>query len=188
MFASAQIIKPAGIDTITARNSTNSILSLKVDFITFLKSGTLYFGSSKISEPLLPFSAVLLSIFEHIIVTITERTMKDKSIRLAVIEFLAKNIDITAIKNGNRPLQGVKELVIMAMFLSLFESIIRAPVTPIALQPSPIQVVRACLPQALHFSKGESRLNANLGSMPKSSRSEKREEYNNRRKHYRNNP
>ena len=43
------------------------------------------------------------------------------------------------------------------------ESIIFAPVTPAALQPKPIHIVSACLPQAEHFLKGRSRLYAILG-------------------------
>ena len=66
-------------------------------------------------------------------------------------------------------MQGVRELVMIAIERSRGESIILAPVTPTALHPSPIQVVKACLPHALHFSKGLSRLNANLGSIPQSS-------------------
>ena len=61
---------------------------------------------------------------------------------------------MTAIKKGNLPLHGERELVITAIASSLGESIILAPVTPTALHPSPIHVVSACLPQALHFSNG----------------------------------
>ena len=154
IFASAQIISPAGTATATALKRTSKILSLIVEIITFLKSGTLYLGSSKIRELLFPLSTVLLSTFELIIVHIIDIAINAKSIRLATIEFLAKNIDMTAIKKGNLPLQGVRELVITAIARSLGESIILAPVTPTALHPSPIHVVSACLPQALHFSKG----------------------------------
>ena len=50
---------------------------------------------------------------------------------------------------GNRPLQGTKLLVRMAMSRSRGESMIRQPTTPAALQPKPMHMVRACLPQAL---------------------------------------
>lgn len=41
---------------------------------------------------------------------------------------------------GNRPLQGTKLLVIVAMSLSRGESIMRQPTTPAALQPNPMQM------------------------------------------------
>ena len=64
---------------------------------------------------------------------------------------------------GKRPLHGTKELVSMAIRRSLGESIIRHPVTPAALHPSPINMVRHCFPQVLHLSKQASRLKAILG-------------------------
>ena len=44
-----------------------------------------------------------------------------------------------------------KLLVIIAINLSRGESIIRHPTIPAALHPNPIHIVKACLPQALHF-------------------------------------
>ena len=76
---------------------------------------------------------------------------------------VTKNIEISAIIVGNFPLQGTKLFVITAKSLSLFESIILHPVTPTALHPKPIHIVRACFPQLLHFLKGLSRLKAILG-------------------------
>ena len=70
---------------------------------------------------------------------------------------------------GNLPLQGIKTFVSMAMSRSLGESIILHPVTPAALHPSPIAMVRACLPQALALLKNLSRLKAALGRYPTSS-------------------
>lgn len=43
---------------------------------------------------------------------------------------------------GSRPLHGMRELVIIAIRLSRGESMMRQPVTPTALQPSPISMVR----------------------------------------------
>ena len=83
----------------------------------------------------------------------------------------AKNIEITAIRVGNLPLQGEKLLVRAAIFLSASESMILHPVTPQALQPNPIIIVRACLPFVPDFLKMESRLNATLGRYPRSSNS-----------------
>ena len=75
----------------------------------------------------------------------------------------AKNIPMRRIRVGNRPLQGIRELVRMAMSRSRGESMIRAPETPTALQPRPMSMVRHCLPQARAFWKHLSRLNATRG-------------------------
>ena len=53
---------------------------------------------------------------------------------------------------GNLPLHGTKLFVIIAINRSLGESIILVPVTPTALHPNPIHIVKACFPQALHFA------------------------------------
>ena len=47
-----------------------------------------------------------------------------------------KNMEIITIRVGNRPLQGTKLFVIIAISLSRGESIIRHPITPAALQPN----------------------------------------------------
>ena len=80
-----------------------------------------------------------------------------------------KNMARTAINVGNRPLQGTKLLVSIAIIRSLGESIIRQPTIPAALHPNPIHIVKACFPQARHFLKYLSRLNAIRGKYPKSS-------------------
>ena len=67
--------------------------------------------------------------------------------------FPIRNMDIMDKSMGNLPLQGTKLLVIMAISRSLGESIIRHPVTPTALQPNPMHIVSACLPQAWHLWK-----------------------------------
>ena len=81
-----------------------------------------------------------------------------------------KNMVIIAIRVGKRPLQGTKLLVRIAISRSLGDVIIRHPITPAALQPNPMHIVRACFPQAEHFLKGLSRLNAILGKTPESSK------------------
>ena len=53
-----------------------------------------------------------------------------------------KNRVDMAMRRGNRPLQGTKLLVSMAIFRSLSESMMRHPTTPAALQPNPIHMVR----------------------------------------------
>ena len=64
---------------------------------------------------------------------------------------------------GKRPLQGTKLLVIIAISLSLGESIILVEMTPAALQPNPIHMVKACFPCVPAFLKKLSRLKAILG-------------------------
>ena len=86
---------------------------------------------------------------------------------------VTKNIEIIAIIVGNLPLQGMKAFVRTAIRRSLGESITRQPVTPQALQPSPIIIVIACFPHAPEHLKQRSRLNAIRGKYPKSSRSVK---------------
>ena len=75
----------------------------------------------------------------------------------------AKSITIIAIKIGNLPLQGMMLFVNIAINRSCGLSIMRQPVTPQALHPIPIAIVRLCLPCALHFEKKQSRLNAIRG-------------------------
>ena len=60
----------------------------------------------------------------------------------------AKNREMQVIMVGNLPLQGTKLLVRMAISRSRGESMMRHPVTPAALQPNPMHMVRLCLPQA----------------------------------------
>ena len=64
-----------------------------------------------------------------------------------------KKMVIRAMRVGNFPLQGTREAVSMAMSRSLGLSMIRQPVTPQALQPRDIHMVRHCLPQVLAFWK-----------------------------------
>ena len=80
-----------------------------------------------------------------------------------VIEDAVKNIVISVIKVGNLPLQGTKLLVSIAINLSLFELIILVPITPQALHPKPIHIVRDCFPLAQALLNNLSILNASLG-------------------------
>ena len=80
-----------------------------------------------------------------------------------------KNIVEIAIKVGNLPLHGTKLLVSIAISLSLGESIILQPITPAALQPNPIHIVKHCLPWQHAFLNKWSKLKATLGRYPKSS-------------------
>ena len=80
-----------------------------------------------------------------------------------------KKMVISDIMVGKRPLQGTKLLVKIAINRSRGESMILQPITPQALQPNPIQMVRLCLPQAWQDLKNLSRLNATRGKYPTSS-------------------
>ncbi len=62
------------------------------------------------------------------------------------LDVTAKNADAMAIIVGNLPLQGTKLLVIIAISLSLGESIILHPIIPAALQPNPMHIERHCFP------------------------------------------
>ena len=59
-----------------------------------------------------------------------------------------KNMEIKAISVGNRPLQGTRALVRIAIRRSRGLWMMRQPITPTALQPSPMHMQSACLPQA----------------------------------------
>ena len=85
----------------------------------------------------------------------------------------ARKSEINAISIGNLPLQGTNEFVRIAISLSLFPEMILHPTTPAALQPKPMHIVKACLPQALQRANPLSRLNAIRGSTPRSSNSVK---------------
>ena len=87
-----------------------------------------------------PFSIVLDSIFDTPSVIKTDNSMNPIKINVEVIDELVKNIAIKVIKVGNLPLHGIKLLVNIAISLSLFESIILAPMTPHALQPNPMHM------------------------------------------------
>ena len=56
-----------------------------------------------------------------------------------------KKMVISDIMVGKRPLQGTKLLVKIAINRSRGESMILQPITPQALQPNPIQMVRRCV-------------------------------------------
>ena len=74
------------------------------------------------------------------------------------------------LKKITRVLFGRTAFVIIAINLSLGESIILQPTTPAALQPKPIHIVIICFPVQQHFLKKPSILNAILGKYPKSSK------------------
>ena len=153
MFAKIHIIIPAGIATVTALLRTNKVLSIIDVYISLPTCGGLYGGSSRVKVDGTPFNKVLDNINETSKVVITP-TIISRVIEKAVIVLERKELLITeaknmlemAIKVGNLPLQGTKLLVSMAINLSLGESIILHPITPAALHPNPIHIVKHCLP------------------------------------------
>ena len=88
--------------------------------------------------------------------------------KLFVITELKKIVEMV-IKVGKRPLQGTKLFVKIARSLSRGESIILQPITPAALQPNPMHIVKHCLPWQQAFLNKWSKLKATLGRYPKSS-------------------
>ena len=73
------------------------------------------------------------------------------------------------IRVGRRPLQGMKALVRMAASRSRGLSMMRQPMTPQALQPSPMHMVRLCRPLPPAARKKRSQAKAMRGSSPASS-------------------
>lgn len=175
-FARIQIKSPHGAAAVQALPSTNIVLSRSERIRTFPICGLRYGGSSRVYELDSPLRIVLDRMEDITKVTaiprrITPIRIAPDNIELKNPPVVIKNIIITAIIVGKRPLQGIKLFVIIAMSLSRGESIILQPVTPQALHPSPIDIVIACFPQAPEHLKHPSRLNAIRGRYPKSSKS-----------------
>ena len=160
IFANNHITRPAGAATATALPSTNKVLS-NIDLISTCPiCGFLYGGSSNTNDELVPFNIVFDRILETsnvinipskitpntVIVAIMEEPMSDDSTLFPLITAPAIKMLAIVIKNGNLPLQGINAFVSIAISFSLGESIILQPVTPAALHPNPMHIVRACLP------------------------------------------
>lgn len=168
IFARIQIRSPHGIDAVQALPSTKIVLSRSERTSTFPICGRRYGGNSSVYELDSPLSTVFESIYDMASVAntpsrIIPRSTAPDNTEPNIPPIVTKNIVITAMTVGKRPLQSMKLLVIIAMRRSREESIIRQPVTPQALQPSPIAIVIACLPQAPEHLKQPSRLNAIRG-------------------------
>ncbi len=176
-LASSQRTAPAGAATAAARRRTNSVRSRMERTMTLPICGRRYGGSSRLKEDGTPLRTVFDSSFEISMVRPTPSTMTAVSIRAETTDrngaatVAAKNIVMTAMRVGKRPLQGTKLLVRMAISLSRGESMMRQPITPQALQPKPMHMVSDCLPCAPALRKKLSRLNATRGRYPKSSSS-----------------
>ena len=143
--------------TLTALPSTNSVRSKMERTITLPNCGRRYGGSSSVKLDGTPFSSVFDKKREVRKVRMTPNTITpvnssvDRRPFHGAATTPAKNIVIILISVGKRPLQGTKVLVIIAIRRSRGLSIIRAPLTPTALQPNPIHIVSACFPQVQAF-------------------------------------
>lgn len=148
IFAIIQIKSPAGAATAAARPNTNKVLSNTERIKTLPIRGFLYGGSSIQKVDASPFKYVFERKAESIKVSIipsditSVRMIAEKTEPYPPIILPAKNIVITDIIVGKRPLHGISELVIIAISLSRGESIILQPTTPAALQPRPIHIYK----------------------------------------------
>ena len=150
ILAIIQISSPAGAATIIARPKTKRVLS-KIERIIILPiNGLRYGGNSKVKEEGNPFRIVIDNIFDItrviIIPNITTPVMVMAEIIVENLSELSMNIPVIVISIGKRPLHGTKLLVIVAINLSLGESIILQAIIPAALQPKPMHMVSACFP------------------------------------------
>ena len=152
IFDNNHITTPAGAATKIARPKTKSVLSKTERIITLQNCGFLYGGSSRVKKDGSPFKIVIDKIFD------VKRVIKSPKI-ISIDKYIAqiklfktefelnptKNIVMSAISVGKRPLHGVKLLVNIAIILSRGESMILQPTTPAALHPKPIHVINTIL-------------------------------------------
>ena len=132
-----------------------------------------YVGSGKRNEKQTAFRLIVQNASEQTVFDSKNVTAKvaptDSSIRHSIIsaaraeemffpKIIINDADITDTSIGSLPLHGIKEFVSTASMRSLFESIILEPLIPTALQPRPIHIINACLPQAPQAANGRSRL------------------------------
>ena len=97
-------------------------------------------------------------------VTHTESTSDASSPALAPsMASPERNAVKSVMSSGKRPLHGTRLFVSIAMSRSRGESMMRQPVTPQALQPRPMHIVRLCRPCAPARAKQRSSTNATRG-------------------------
>ena len=148
----------------TARPRTNRVRSQTERSSTWPTCGRRNGGSSCVKEEGTPRSSVRESSFViPKVAKIPSRIMPvsmsaERTERPAPPAVPTKKMRIRLTRVGNRPLQGTKLLVRIASSRSRGESMMRQPTTPAALQPNPMQMVRACLPQAPQRFSGLSKL------------------------------
>ena len=159
IFAIIQMTMPAGAATQTARDKTESVRSQRERTSTFLICGRRYGGSSITKEEGIPCNIVaersleISKVMQVATTKVHSKSSADMAGWRGAAANPAKKTVIMAISVGKRPLQGTKLFVRIAIIRSRGESIIRQPTTPAALQPSPIDIVRACLPHACALQK-----------------------------------
>ena len=83
-----------------------------------------------------PLDAISVTVMPSTMTAASTREMRREDIPVMPV----KKMVAIVIMAGNRPLQGIKLLVRIAISLSRLESMIRVPTTPAALQPSPIHM------------------------------------------------
>lgn len=178
IWVKSHIIIPQGMADIIALDNTKIVLLIIELYRIFNTWGFLYGGNSKTKFEEEPFNIVFDKIFEVINVSIIpSRTIKHTIIVAMRLDFNVwpdikeplKNIVAIVIKKGKRPLHGTKLFVKIAISRSRFELIILVPMTPAALHPNPIHIVRHCFPEVLHFWKHLSKLKEIRGKNPRSS-------------------
>src|SRR5690606_25749020 len=126
-------------------------------------------GSSRVKEEGIPLSIVLESPQETAKVTITPistnptTTAVDAAVPQPAATAPPTNRMDRVIRIGQRPLQGTKLLVKMAIIRSRGDSMIRVETMAAALHPNPIAIVNACFPWAPAALNSRSMLKATRG-------------------------
>src|SRR5690554_4750725 len=152
MFEMSHIIAPAGAAKITALHNTIKVRSISEVYIVCKNLGGLYGGSSNVKKDDSPFKSVLDNSHEVKKVKAIPKTAIPITANIETVpahfedtkaptKIVAINICI-----GHLPLQREKLLVIIAMSFSRGLLIILVAITPAALHPKPILIVRDCLP------------------------------------------
>src|SRR3990172_3630327 len=154
-----------------ARHKTKMVRSMMDVYKMRLTLGLRWGGSPNVSADASPSNTVLDNIHEArnvnatpINTTPTTVPAAMKEVRAGGKEAATKTV-ASIIKVGKRPLHGTKLFVRMAINRSRGESITRVAITPAALHPNPMAMVRDCFPCAPVFLNIQSRLNATRGKI-----------------------
>ena len=153
MLASSQMTPPAGAATATARASTNTVRSSRERTTTCPTRGRRKGGNSRAKAEGVPFSTVAVSSRVHprVAATPSSSTPSRAAAPTRLPPCPTRNRVMRASRVGNFPLHGTRDEVSMAARRSRGLSMIRHPVTPQAVHPRLMHMVRACFPQALAF-------------------------------------
>src|SRR5690554_1556478 len=148
----SQIIAPAGAAKTTALHNTIKVRSISDVYIVCKNLGGLYGGSSNVKKEDSPFKSVLDKSHDVIKVKAMPKTAMPITANMETVpahpaetkaprKIVAINICI-----GHLPLQREKLFVIIAISFSRGLLIILVAITPAALHPKPILIVKDCLP------------------------------------------